>query len=95
MILQRPKCIYVDVDGTLLVNGIINMELVRWCNGKHRDGFELILWSARGADHAVSVAVEAGIKSLFSNIITKPGYIVDDKGWWWTRYVKVYLPINF
>ena len=29
-----------------------------------------------------------GVEPLCAAIISKPGYIVDDKGWAWTKYTR-------
>lgn len=84
-----PKVIAVDVDGTLLINGKIDRKLVDWCRRKKLDGFYIILWSARGMQHAIDVSRDGNIVDVFDTIISKPGYIVDDKGWQWIKYTKV------
>lgn len=84
-----PKVAAVDVDGTLLHKSQINLELVEWCRSKKCEGYTLILWSARGEAYARNVADQAGISDLFDSIISKPGYIVDDQGWGWTKYTRV------
>lgn len=82
------KVIAVDVDDTLLISGKINEELVVWCRARKCEGFKLILWSQAGEVHARNVARRAGIVDLFHVIIGKPGYIVDDKGWGWTKFTR-------
>ena len=82
------KCIAIDVDGTLLISGKLNEKLAAWITEKHQAGFETILWSARGRDHALKVAQHFNLQGSFSAIISKPGYIVDDKGWSWIKYTK-------
>jgi len=86
----RPtKVIGIDVDGTLLINGKINEQLVKWCRNKKDNGFSLILWSARGEKHAINIAKMAKIQDIFDHILSKPGYIVDDQGWQWTKYTRI------
>ncbi len=85
----RQKTIAVDVDGTLLINGRINKRLAEWCKTKKAEGFYLILWSSAGQQHAIEAAEKAGLIEVFDTIISKPGYIVDNVGWSWTRYTQV------
>ena len=83
------KCIAIDVDGTLLIRGKLNKALADWVKGQHDNGIETILWSARGKAHATKVAQSFDIEYHFDSIISKPGYIVDDLGWSWTKYTRV------
>ena len=84
----RPKVIAVDVDDTLIVDGMLNLELIEWLRGK-ADDHVIMLWSMAGMVHAENVAKDAGCYDLFDIILPKPGYIVDDDGWNWTRYTEV------
>ena len=83
-----PRVIFCDVDGTLIVSGMVNARLVDWLRLRHADGFELVLWSSRGREHAEKAASVAGCADLFRSIVSKPGYIVDDKGWTWIKYTR-------
>ena len=83
-----PDVIYVDVDGTLLVNGKPNPNVVRLIREKHEDGFQIIVWSSRGSVNAIRAVGLAGLNDIVSHKLSKPGYIVDDKGWSWTRYTE-------
>ena len=87
--MKRRKVIYVDVDGTLVVGGKPNRKLVELLTQWKKAGFELVLWSAAGREHAEEMAELCGVTDCFSVILSKPGYIVDDVGWKWTRWVKV------
>lgn len=89
------KVVAVDVDGTLLIDGEINQKLAEWCNERKKEGFCLMLWSARGKDHADNICRKAGLDDTFDYVISKPAYIVDDKGWLWTKYTKVINPVNW
>ena len=89
-----PKVIAVDVDGTLLIRGEINQKLVDWCKYKKKAGFCLILWSSRGEKHAANIAYKAGLTGVFDTIISKPGYVVDDKGWRWIKYTIVITTLD-
>lgn len=91
---ERQPVVYVDVDGTLLLDGEINRELVDWCRLQHANGMELVLWSMAGRQHALQVAERAGIVDVFSAILSKPGYIVDDDAWRWVRFAKVINPLR-
>lgn len=84
-----PKVIAVDIDGTLLVNGQINQPLVVWCKEKKQSGFRLMLWSSRGLEYARRFADQFDMSSVFDDVVSKPGYVVDDQGWQWVRYTKV------
>lgn len=83
------KCIGIDVDGTLIQNGRLNRRLAKWAKEKKEEGFEVLLWTARGKKHADRVAEKYGITDHFTAIIGKPGYIVDDLGWSWVKYSRV------
>jgi hydroxymethylpyrimidine pyrophosphatase-like HAD family hydrolase len=86
----RPqKSIAVDVDGTLQILGKPNLRLIEWLKAKKDQGFSLMLWSSRGESNARHYAEAFGIADLFDVICSKPGYIVDDKGWKWTQYTRV------
>lgn len=84
-----PRVIAVDVDGTLHTAGICNARLIAWCNQQKQVGFSLMLWSSRGEAHARRVADHCGVADLFDVICSKPGYVVDDKGWGWIKYTRV------
>ena len=86
---KPQKVIAVDVDGTLQVKGSPNLRLISWCEERKKEGFFLMLWSARGEAHARKHAEAFGVVDLFDLILSKPGYIVDDQGWGWVRYTKV------
>jgi len=90
---QPQKVVYVDVDGTLLIDGKCNNHLVAVLTDLKAEGYELILWSARGKEHAQKAAGLTRTVGLFDIVLTKPGYVVDDKGWTWTRFVKC-LPLG-
>lgn len=81
-----PRMIAIDVDKTLYFAGELNDLIVRWAKEKRADGFELIVWSNRGTKYAQAAAQSAGLVDLCSACISKPGYILDDKGWDWIRH---------
>lgn len=83
------KCVAIDVDNTLVINGELNTTVVDYAKERQAAGFEILLWSAGGRKHAEQMADKFGIRDLFSAIISKPGYIVDDMAWAWTRYTRV------
>ncbi len=89
---MTAKVIAVDVDGTLLHRGIVSKRLVAWCKAKKNEGFAMILWSSRGEKHAINAAKQAGLENVFDHILSKPGYIVDDKGWSWVKFARVIFP---
>ena len=83
------RCLAIDIDGTLICDGHVNKDLIELAKQKREEGFDVILWSARGRAYAERVARDLGIENVFSFIISKPGFIVDDLGWSWTRYTRV------
>ena len=82
------KVIAVDVDDTLIVNGKIDLGLLEWCRDRKAAGFKLILWSQAGENHARKVAERAKAVDVFHVIIGKPGYIIDDQSWNWTKFTR-------
>lgn len=89
---KPTRAIFVDVDNTLLIGGKLNIPLVEWCERHKRDGLTMYLWSARGAEYAKEIANRLGVSKLFDHIIDKPGYIVDDMGVQWPKYINVVHP---
>lgn len=83
------KVIAVDVDDTLHVNGRVNQKLVKWCEQQKANGYSLMLWSARGKQYAQAAAEQFCVAHLFDDIVSKPGYIVDDQGWSWIKFTHV------
>jgi len=81
-----PKVIYIDVDGTLIQGGKVNTPLVNWAREKYNDGFQIIVWSSRGAGNSHLAVMQADMEDIVTHILSKPGYIVDDKGWGWTKF---------
>jgi phosphoglycolate phosphatase-like HAD superfamily hydrolase len=83
------RCIAVDVDGTLHCDGRLNKSVVEFCREKKAAGFRMMLWSARGIEHAQKAADLFGVADLFDDIVGKPGYVLDDLGWSWIKYTRV------
>lgn len=83
------KTIAVDVDGTLHIRGVVNDRVVEFCRAQKERGFVLVLWSARGKAYAQAVAEKFGVTELFDDIVSKPGYVLDDQGWSWIKYTHV------
>ena len=77
-----------------VISGEINEKLSKWCEARKKEGFCLILWSARGEVYADRICKKAGLNDVFNYVISKPSYLVDDKGWGWTKYTKVINPID-
>jgi hypothetical protein len=44
------------------------------------------VWSARGREYAQWAAAKAG---LVVHCLSKPGLVLDDQGWDWTRHTRV------
>lgn len=86
------KDIFVDVDGTLIIKGKLNVGLVNWCQDRKKEGFSIYLWSARGQNYAECIAELYSVDSLFTAILPKPSYIVDDMGGQWSRYINILVP---
>lgn len=85
----KPDVVYIDVDGTLLVDDQVNHQLVDWARRRFAEGKEIIIWSARGADNAKRAVELCGIGDIVSHTLSKPGYVVDDLGSGFTRYMDV------
>ena len=83
------RTIGVDVDGTLHTDGRLNRSVVAFCEKQKAAGFRIMLWSARGKEHAQAAADRLGVSHLFDDIVSKPGYVLDDPGWSWIKYTKV------
>ncbi|MEI8572210.1 hypothetical protein U737_09705 [Methylomonas sp. LW13] len=86
---QKPNVVYIDVDGTLLVDDRINHQLVAWARRQFADGKQIIVWSARGADNAKRAVELCGIGDIVSHALSKPGYVVDDLGIGFTRFMDI------
>lgn len=84
-----PKVIAVDVDGTLHHAGRLNETLVAYLQARKSEGFRLMLWSARGIANATAAIETFGLHGLFDDVVSKPGYIIDDLGWTWIKYSRV------
>ena len=88
-----PSTIAIDVDGTLIISGEVNRPLVAWAAVQKARGYKLMLWSARGEQHAERAAqlVEQAchLPQFFDAVVSKPGYVIDDLGWTWVRYTRV------
>lgn len=84
-----PKVLAVDIDGTLVCDRRLNGEVVRLCQAYKEKEFRLMLWSARGLSYAQAMVARYRMENLFDDVVSKPGFILDDKGWEWTRYTAV------
>jgi len=87
--LTKARVIACDVDGTLHREGEPNTRLIAWLTDRKSEGFSITLWSARGEQHARNMAQRCGCVGLFDHIVSKPGYVVDDRGWSWIKYTEV------
>ncbi len=85
----KPDVVYIDVDGTLLVDDVVNHQLVSWARQRHHEGKQIIVWSARGADNARRAVELCKIDDIVSHALSKPGYVVDDLGHRFTQYMEV------
>jgi len=84
-----PDVVYIDVDGTLIINDRINHDLVSWARQQSQEGKEIIVWSARGKSNAENAVDRCEIGDIVSHALSKPGYIVDDLGNQWTEYMNI------
>lgn len=85
-----PKVIAIDVDKTLIKrSGAVNSEIVNWARHQHQEGYQIIIWSSRGAENAQKAAELAKLTDIILIAMSKPGFVVDDKGWQWIKYTKV------
>ena len=84
----KTRSIFVDVDGTLISRGKLNQAIVDYCRRMRFEGFDVVLWSARGRAHAENAAMKYGL-DFFTAVLGKPGYIIDDIGWSWINNTKV------
>lgn len=85
----RPNVVYVDVDGTLLINGRVNYPVVNWVREKHLEGNQIVVWSARGVGAAIMAVDMCEIRDIVSHTLSKPGYVVDDLGKKFTKYMSI------
>lgn len=88
------KTIAIDIDGTLINHHTLNAAVVSFCERKKQEGYELILWSARGKKYAEHIAQHFKLTHIFDTIIAKPSHILDDQGWNWIKYTCVIKDIN-
>ena len=89
MTYPERKTIYVDVDGTLLIKDRINIRLVAYIKRMKQSGYEVNIWSMRGKKYAEKWCIRAGLKYYITHCLGKPGMIIDDEGWSWTKNCKV------
>ena len=86
---EPQKVSSVDVDGTLLVNGELDHAVMGVCIDKRASGYKVYLWSARGEEYAKRFALQFGVEHHFDAILSKPGILIDEKGWSWAKFTKV------
>ena len=87
--LPAPKVIAVDVDGTLIIAGKPNKQLIQLLKRYKSEGYTLFLWSMRGREHCIKAAEISETTDLFEQYLGKPGIVFDDQGWNWARQSKV------
>ena len=88
----RQRVIYVDVDETLIIDNEVNKGLVKWLVLKSAEGYEINVWSMAGKKHSEQAVERCGIGAIVSHTLSKPGIIVDDMRWDWTKYTKAIEP---
>lgn len=76
--IHDPKTKPIEVvNGTLIVYlHINNIELVK---NLFTIGWNIIIWSKGGSDHAEKVILAVGLKDYIHAIIPKPTTVIDDK----------------
>ena len=92
--MPSPRCIAVDVDGTLFSAKRprrVNRRLVSSVRAKANEGWDVIVWSMRGSVYARRAARAAGLDDV-AVCVSKPGVIVDDIGLDWLRGCRVVRP---
>jgi hydroxymethylpyrimidine pyrophosphatase-like HAD family hydrolase len=83
------KIIAVDIDGTLWHPRLgLNIALVTTLQAAKEQGYQLILWSARGTDYTRKFNAEHFADNFFDVVVGKPQFIADDRGWDWIRHTK-------
>jgi hydroxymethylpyrimidine pyrophosphatase-like HAD family hydrolase len=82
------RALYVDCDNTLLRSGRIVEPVAAAIREALRRGTDVVIWSARGREHAETVARMAGVFDCVI-CVCKPDAIIDDVGWSWVRYARV------
>jgi ribonucleotide monophosphatase NagD (HAD superfamily) len=82
---------FCDVDGVLLRNGRINSDVKAFLEQRQAEGHEVLIWSARGREHARKVCEMA---ELECECVPKPQAILDDRGWEWVKWVPVLRDIG-
>ncbi|EJG0999652.1 HAD family hydrolase [Vibrio parahaemolyticus] len=91
---ERRKVAYIDVDGTLFLNGSLNNRLVTFLHKLKSNGWEINLWSANGKEYAERAAAAANCSNLFESILSKPSLVVDDLGWSWVKHTECINPME-
>jgi hydroxymethylpyrimidine pyrophosphatase-like HAD family hydrolase len=86
--LFMDKIIAVDIDGTLWGRTGLNTALCATLKSAKEQGYQLILWSARGTDYARKFNSEHFDDGFFNVVIGKPAFVADDRGWDWIRHTK-------
>jgi hypothetical protein len=85
---QPPRVIAVDVDGTLFSGCTPNPKVIAWCRAQKAAGFTLFLWSSQGEAHCHEAIERSQTHDIFTHVLSKPGYILDDLGWSWIKYTR-------
>lgn len=83
-----PRCLAVDVDGTLVERGTPNPAVVDLIRERAAQGWDVVIWSMRGRAYAQAAATLAGVQEV-AVCISKPGIVVDDQGLAWLGRVQV------
>lgn len=86
-----PQCLAVDVDHTLVHQGVVSKWVVDKIIDANSKGLDVILWSMRGREYAEGAARYAGISDLVI-CVSKPGFVIDDQGLQWTKTCRVLRP---
>ena len=81
------KTIYVDCDGVLLLGHRINHTLVSKLHRMQSEGWDLVVWSARGREYAQVIASQSQLFRV--TCIGKPTIMIDDRPADLLRYCKV------
>jgi hypothetical protein len=96
---NRPVCIYVDVDDTLVrsvgTKRIPNSGVIAHVKALAERGAVLYCWSSVGAEYARRSAEECGIADRFVAFLPKPNILLDDQEVASWRYCRTVHPTNY
>ena len=79
MSFAKSALVAVDIDGTLINHkGELNFNLVKKLQLLWEEGCVLLCWSHGGEQYAVDILERFGIRGMFSTVMEKPFFAIDD-----------------